>query len=342
MRRSFCFLNKYHIFMKYKNIIVTGGRGFIMFNGLKLWKSIYPECNFICIDNNTYADKFMQKEKNNWLDTNNILRFVIDLSNDNAYYQLCDIVEKYNIDAIIHGAAESHVDNSLNDPNMFFKSNVLGTANILNVAKKYNLRITIVSTDEVYGETTPNDWLLLDDNELPQINPSSPYSSSKASADLIAKSYFRTFGTKVSISRCSNNFGPFQHPEKLIPTVINKVLNNEKIPVYGSGNQKRHWIYVDEHNKSIMNILEKGHPGFIYNIAPLHDNYLTNIDLIKFIIDKFGKSYDLIEHVQDRAGHDVSYYMEANYDFCNSNRHWQDDMIKTIDFYSTFKGNYEK
>lgn len=328
--------------MKYKNILLTGGRGFIGFNAIMLWKKLYPECNFFTLDANTYADKDQQFFKNQYLENNDIKYYELDLSEKTAYDELLHIIDYNNIDAIIHMAAESHVDNSISNPNIFFQSNIIGTINVLNAVKKYDIRLHIVSTDEIYGETTPNDWLLLDDNELPQINPSSPYSSSKASADLIAKSYFRTFGTKVSISRCSNNFGPFQHPEKLIPTVINKVLKNEKIPVYGSGNQKRHWIYVDEHNKSIMNILEKGHPGFTYNIAPLHDNYLANIDLIKFIIDKLGKSYDLIEHVQDRAGHDVSYYMEANYDFCNSNRHWQDDMIKTIDFYGTFKGSYEK
>ena len=332
----------YHIYMKYKNILLTGGRGFIGFNALMLWKKLYPECNLIALDANTYADKDQQSFKNQYLENNDIKYYELDLSEKTSYNELLHIIDNNNIDAIIHMAAESHVDNSILNPNIFFQSNIIGTVNVLNVVRKTNIRLHVVSTDEIYGETTPNDWLLLDDNELPQINPSSPYSSSKASADLIAKSYFRTFGTKVSISRCSNNFGPFQHPEKLIPTVINKVLKNEKIPVYGKRNQKRHWIYVDEHNKSIMNILEKGQPGFTYNIAPLHDNYLANIDLIKFIIDKLGKSYDLIEHVQDRAGHDVSYYMEANYDFCNSNRHWQDDMIKTIEFYRNFKGSYEK
>lgn len=338
----------YNIFMKYKNIIVTGGRGFIMFNGLKLWKSIYPECNFICIDNNTYADKFMQKEKNNWLDTNNILRFVIDLSNDNAYYQLCDIVEKYNIDAIIHGAAESHVDNSLNDPNIFFKSNVLGTANILNVAKKYNLRITIVSTDEVYGETTPDDWEdvdkmynIIDVIEHPEekpLVPSSPYSSSKASADMIALSYHRTFGTQVTVSRCTNNFGKYQHCEKLIGTVISKALKNEKIPVYGKGNQKRHWIHVDEHNRMVMNILEKGKVGKIYNIAPPKESWITNMTLIKFILKTLNKSNDLIEHVTDRLGHDTSYFLYGT-DFCQSDKNWKKDMIETINWY---KENYNE
>jgi dTDP-glucose 4,6-dehydratase len=210
----------------------------------------------------------------------------------------------------------------------------MGTVNLLNLSKKYNIRFHQIGTDEVYGETTPEDWLKLDDNELPIIKPSSPYSSSKASADLIALSYFRTFGTNVTISRCSNNFGPYQHTEKLIPTVINKILRDQNIPVYGEGNQKRHWIYVDEHNRAIMNILEKGSVGIIYNIAPLHDNYITNIELIKFILDYTKKSYNMIEHVTDRLGHDVSYYMEANYEFCNSNKHWKDDMIKTINWYT--------
>jgi dTDP-glucose 4,6-dehydratase len=201
------------------------------------------------------------------------------------------------------------------------------------LSKKHNLEFLQISTDEVYGETTPFDWLKLNDNELPPLKPSSPYSSSKASAELIALSYFRTFGTKVKISRCSNNFGPYQHTEKLIPTIITKILKNEKIPVYGDGTQKRHWIYVDEHNRAIMNILERGINGNIYNIAPLHDNYITNIELIKFILTYMNKSYDMIEHITDRLGHDVSYYMEANYNFCNSNKHWKEDMKKTIDWY---------
>ena len=314
-----------------QNILITGGFGFIGFNAVQMWKKEKPEYNYIILDSETYAAEFLLNEKKDWCIKNKIHFYKCNICDE---FSVESIIIQEKIDTIINFAAESHVDISIKNPNIFFQTNIMGTVNLLNLSKKYNIRFHQISTDEVYGETTPHDWLILDDNEYPPLKPSSPYSSSKASAELIVLSYFRTFGTKVTISRCSNNFGPFQHPEKLIPTVINKVLKNEKIPVYGSGNQKRHWIYVDEHNKSIMNILEKGHPGFIYNIAPLHDNYIPNIDLIKFIIDKLGKSYDLIEHVQDRAGHDVSYYMEANYDFCNSNKHWQDDMIKTINWYT--------
>jgi dTDP-glucose 4,6-dehydratase len=270
-------------------------------------------------------------EKKEWCIKNNIHFYKCNICDE---FSVESIIKQEKIDTIVNFAAESHVDVSIKTPNIFFESNIMGTVTLLNLSKKYNLRFHQISTDEVYGETTPHDWLVLDDYEYPPLKPSSPYSSSKASAELIALSYYRTFGTNITISRCSNNFGPYQHTEKLIPTVINKILKEQNIPVYGEGNQKRHWIYVDEHNRAIMNILEKGIYGTIYNIAPLHDNYITNIELIKFILEYTKKSLDLIEHVPDRLGHDVSYYMEANYDFCNSNKHWKDDMIKTINWYT--------
>ena len=316
--------------MKCKNILVTGGLGFIGFNALQLWKREKPHYNYIVIDCETYAAYYKIDEKRNWLLKNNIPCFKCNICDE---FSVEGLITQYKIDTIVNFAAESHVDNSISGPNIFFQTNIIGTTVLLNLAKKYDLRFHQIGTDEVYGETTPNDWLYLKDNEVPAIKQSSPYSSSKVSAELIALSYFRTFNTKVSVSRCSNNFGPFQHTEKLIPTVINKINNNEKIPVYGNGTQKRHWIYVDEHNRIIMNILECGQPGIIYNIAPLHDNYLTNIELIKFILDYCQKPHTLINYITDRPGHDVSYFMEANYDFCNSNKHWKDDMITTINFY---------
>ena len=313
-----------------KNILITGGLGFIGFNAVQLWKREKPNYNYIIIDDETYAASYKLSEKKKWYIDNNIHLYKCDICDE---FSVDGIIHQEKIDTIVNFAAESHVDNSINKPNIFFQTNIFGVITLLNLSKKYNLKFLQVSTDEVYGETTPNDWLYLNDNELPSLKPSSPYSSSKASAELIALSYNRTFGTDVMVSRCSNNFGPYQHTEKLIPTVITKILNEQKIPVYGEGTQKRHWIFVDEHNKAIMNILEKGNSGKIYNIAPLHDNYITNIELIKFILDYLNKSYDLIEHVTDRLGHDVSYYMEANYEFTNSNVHWKDDMIKTIEWY---------
>ena len=163
--------------------------------------------------------------------------------------------------------------------------------------------------------------------------PSSPYSASKAAADLAALSYNRTFGLNVTVSRCSNNFGPWQHPEKLIGTVISNLIAGRLVPIYGDGTQRRHWIYVDEHNDAIMDILERGESGKIYNISPPGQNWITNIQLTRFIIERFGKNPDeVIKFVKDRPGHDVSYFMTGT-DFCRKYVFWENDMIKTIDWY---------
>jgi len=276
-----------------KNILITGGLGFIGFNAIQLWKKEQPNYNYFIVDIETYAANFKLTEKHEWLKANNVAYFKCDICDE---FSIEVLVKQYSIDTIVHFAAESHVDNSITGPDVFFQTNVIGTTKLLNVAKRNNLRIHVIGTDEVYGETTPNDWFvdtyggaeLIDAKDKPLV-PSSPYSSSKASADMIALSYHRTFGTKVTVSRCTNNFGPWQHPEKLIGTVINKALKDQHIPVYGKGNQKRHWIYVDEHNKKIMEILEKGLLGRIYNIAPSESNWITNITLIKFILKTLNK-----------------------------------------------------
>jgi len=327
-----------------KNILVTGGRGFIGFNALQSWKKNFPEMNFVCLDAETYADKFLIEEKNKWLAENKIKHCVLDLSSIDADLVLHDLIRKNNIDAIVHFAAESHVDNSIKNPNVFFQSNIIGTVSILNAARAHDLRVHIVSTDEVYGETTPESWnvtvpdgrghallgTMLSYENMP-LKPSSPYSSSKASADMIALSYHRTFGSKVTVSRCTNNAGKWQMFEKLIPTVICKALKNQKIPVYGNGLQKRHWINVDEHNKFVMDVLQNGEYGKIYNFAPCDKNYLTNIDIIKFILDYLKKPYDLIEHVTDRLGHDVSYYLVSEKH--TSPQTFSEFMPEVIDWY---------
>lgn len=335
-----------------KNILITGIRGFIGFNAIQLWKKENPEYNYVGLDANTYADKIFQDKKNKWLDENGIDHFDVELGKYSAYqsssWRLTHIVEKYNIDTIVHFAAESHVDNSIKNPNAFFEANVLGTVDVLNCAKDHDLRVHVIGTDEVYGETTPDSWIdrcatensergytyYIEPKDKPLV-PSSPYSSSKASADMIALSYQHTFGTNVTISRCTNNFGPWQHPEKLIGTTISKALRNEKIPVYGKGNQKRHWIHVDEHNRAVMQILKNGKSGAIYNIGPRHDNWITNIELIKFILKQLNKPETLIEHVTDRLGHDTSYYLHSSTIY-ESPRNWKDDMVSTI---SWFKEN---
>lgn len=299
-----------------KNILITGGLGFIGFNAIQLWKKEKPEYNYFIIDNETYAAQFLLDEKLDWLAKNNIPCFKCDICDE---FSIEALIKQFSIDAIINFAAESHVDNSITGPDIFFQTNIIGTTKLLNLAKKHNLRYHQIGTDEVYGETTPDDWDYINDYDFIQhpeykaIIPSSPYSSSKSSADMIALSYHRTFGTKVTVSRCTNNAGKYQHTEKLIGTVISKALNNEKIPVYGKGNQKRHWIHVDDHNRAIMQILESNDYGKIFNIGPCKENWITNIKLIKFILKYLNKPVDLIEHVTDRLGHDTSYFLPPSF-----------------------------
>lgn len=310
-----------------KNILITGIRGFIGFNAVQLWKKEHPECTYVGLDAETYADKFLQGKKDEWLQQNGISTYVVDLGRNDSEHVVESIVLKHKIDTIVNFAAESHVDNSIKNPNVFFHSNVIGTTTMLNVAKKHDIRMHQIGTDEVYGITHPED----NATEDYSLSPSSPYSSSKASADLIALSYFKTFGTKVTVSRCTNNAGPWQMSEKLIPTVISKAMRNEKIPVYGDGMQRRHWIHVDEHNRAIFKILKDGECGKVYNIAPCHANYLANIEIIKAILDCLGKPYDLIEHVADRLGHDTSYYLYSK--LFTSEKLFLDDLPKIVEWY---------
>lgn len=312
-----------------KNILITGGLGFIGFNAIQLWKKERPNYNYFIADIETYAANFKLVEKHDWLKANNIAYFKCDICDE---FALEALIKQFGIDTIVNFAAESHVDNSITGPDVFFQTNVIGTTKLLNIAKRNDLRFHQIGTDEVYGETTPKSWKHSKVAEEKPLVPSSPYSSSKASADMIALSYHRTFGTRVTVSRCTNNFGPWQHTEKLIGTVIRKALKDEKIPVYGEGNQKRHWIHVDEHNMKIMDILEKGETGKIYNIAPAKENWISNIKLIKFILKTLKKPQNLIEHVTDRLGHDSSYFLYGT-DFCQSDKCWKDDMKATVEWY---------
>lgn len=308
-----------------KNVLVTGGLGFIGFNALKLWKKTRPDLNLFCLDCFTYAAQFKLEEKLKWCEDN-----VIEIERTSITNPFIESYCKRNsIDTIVNYAAETHVDNSIVDPNVFFQVNIIGTVNLLNIARKLKIHLHQVSTDEVYGPSTPEDNISVGS----MLVPSSPYSSSKASADLIALSYFKTFGTKVTISRCTNNFGKYQHCEKLIGTVISAALNNQKIPVYGNGLQKRHWTFVDDHNKAVLDIIEKCKVGQIYNIGPSENNYVTNIDLIKFILKYLKKPDNLIEHVADRAAHDISYYLKPSSSFCYASTDWKTALPQVIDWY---------
>lgn len=311
------------------NILVTGARGFIGFNMAQMLVAQRPGLKIVCTDNETYADKFLQEKKDAFFAKHGIEHFKADLSLKHDIQLLENVVKDFKIRTILHYAAESHVDNSLKDPLLFANSNVVGTAAVCSLAKDFSLRLHVVSTDEVYGITRPEDYCYED---YP-LSPSSPYSASKAASELIALSYAKSFGTNITISRCSNNFGAWQAPEKLLPTIIRKALANEKIPIYGDGLQCRHWIHVDEHNKQIMKILEQedAKPGAIYNIAPPPDNYMSNMQIAGIILNMLNKPMNLLEHVTDRLAHDTSYYLYSTK--CNTERRFIDDIQSVVKWY---------
>lgn len=312
-----------------KNVLVTGGRGFIGFNALMLWKKTRPNLNFVNVDAGTYADRFMILEKAKLLKENDIPSFMLNLGYNRAQEGIESIIDTFGIDTICHFSAESHVDNSLNDPMPFFESNIIGTVNVIEVARKKNVRFHYVSTDEVYGITYPENEINCDS----PMRPSSPYSSSKASADLIIQSYMKSFGLKATISRCSNNFGPWQMSEKMIPTILRKLEAKEKIPVYGDGKQFRQWIYVDDHNNAIMDIME-GEPGKIYNISSNKFGYIRNIDLVGIFAEMYGRKVeDVVEFVEDRKAHDTSYYITNYAPIDYGEEHVKEMFVKTCNWY---------
>jgi dTDP-glucose 4,6-dehydratase len=210
------------------------------------------------------------------------------------------------VDAVVHFAAESHVDRSINDGSVFVRTNVLGTNTLLQCALETNIQKFIhVSTDEVYGSIEKGSF-----NEKSILNPSSPYSSSKAGSDLLALSYYTTYGLPILVTRCTNNFGPYQHPEKLIPYFINKLIKGEKVPVYGTGLNVRDWIYVEDHCSAIDFLLRSGKNGEIYNIDG--GNELTNLEITKRLLQAFGYNNSMIEYVEDRKGHDFRYSLDGS------------------------------
>lgn len=320
-----------------KNLMITGGLGFIGFNFICEIIKKYPYINIINIDNETYAGRFLLNKKKKILNTffsNKNNQFIKTIKcNINNAKKIEELVNTYEINTIINFAAESHVDNSIKTPDIFVKSNINGTQTLLEIAKKYNLRFHQVSTDEVYGPVNPyND--VVDENF--KYNPSSPYSASKTAADLLVLAYTKTFGLNATITRCTNNYGPWQHNEKLIPLVITNALNNKQIPVYGDGKQIRNWIYVNDHCEGIMNVLACDTiPGQIFNIGS--KTLITNIDLIKKILKILNKSESLITYIKDRPAHDFAYHLCSNKIMNKFN--WQEQMefeeglISTINFY---------
>ena len=312
--------------------LVTGGAGFIGSNYLHYVTEKYPEDKFVCLDALTYAGNYNNikdlEEKDNF-------KFV---HGDITDKELVDkLFEEEKFDIVINFAAESHVDNSIKNPSIFLTTNIIGTQVLMDACRKYGVkRYHQVSTDEVYGDLPLDRPDLLFTEDTP-IHTSSPYSSSKAGADLLVMAYYRTFNLPVTISRCSNNYGPYQFPEKLIPVVISKALKGEKIPVYGTGENVRDWIHVHDHNVGVDMIVRNGKVGEVYNLGGHSEK--TNLELVKLILKELGKSEDLIEFVADRKGHDLRYAIDSSKveKELNWNRSYtfEDGIKETIDWYTS-------
>ena len=285
--------------------LITGGAGFIGSNYLHYVTDKYKNDYFVCLDALTYAGNYNNikdlEEKDNY-------KFVKGDITDRVFIDKLFNDEKF--DVVINFAAESHVDNSISNPEIFLITNIIGTEILMDASIKYNVkRYHQISTDEVYGDLPLDrkDLLFMEDTPL---HTSSPYSTSKASADLLVMAYYRTYGLSVTISRCSNNYGPYQFPEKLIPLTIMKALNNEKIPVYGTGENVRDWIHVHDHNVGVDLIVRNGKVGEVYNLGGHAERH--NLDIVKTILKQMGKSEDLIRFVEDRKRHDLRYAIDSS------------------------------
>ena len=311
------------------NILVTGAAGFIGANFVEYFVNKHPDYNVVVLDKLTYAG--------NMDNLNNVIDKITFVKGDICDYDfVLDLFKKYDINGVIHFAAESHVDNSIKNPFIFTHTNVIGTHTLLESAKNVwgegsKNKFVHISTDEVYGSLKDDGYF----TEKSPIKPSSPYSASKASSDLIAFAYKETYKMNINVTNCSNNYGPYQHNEKLIPHMIKLAMKNEKLPVYGTGKNIRDWLYVEDHCEAIDIVFHKGISGERYNIGG--HNEKKNIDIVKLILKHLGKSEDLIEFVEDRKGHDYRYAIdptkiktELNWE---PHTKFEDGIIKTIDWY---------
>ncbi len=283
-------------------LLVTGGAGFIGGNFVQYMVNKYPQYAIYNLDLLTYAGDLTKHQS---IEKNKNYHFIQGDITDRE--RIISIFEKEKFDFVIHFAAESHVDRSITDPSIFVHTNVMGTQILLDAAKQFGVKKFVhVSTDEVYGELDfdPSTFF----TEKSPLQPNSPYSASKASSDLLVRAYHETFGLPINITRCSNNYGPYQFPEKLIPLTISRVLNNQSIPIYGNGKNVRDWLHVLDHCSAIDLILHKGIFGEVYNIGG--HNERTNLEVVKKIIETLGKSDDLIMYVKDRLGHDKRYAID--------------------------------
>ena len=313
-----------------KKIIVTGGAGFIGSNFIFHMLEKHPEDRIICVDQLTDAGNLSTLAP--VMDRPNFRFCRTDICDREAIYQL---FEEEHPDIVVNFAAESHVDRSIENPSIFLETNIIGTSVLMDACRKYGIeRYHQVSTDEVYGDLPLDRPDLFFTEETP-IHTSSPYSSSKASADLLVLAYHRTYGLPVSISRCSNNYGPYHFPEKLIPLMIINALHDQPLPVYGAGLNVRDWLYVEDHCKAIDLVIRDGRIGEVYNIGG--HNEMQNIEIVRLICDRLHKPESLITYVTDRKGHDLRYAIDPTK--IHNELGWlpetkfADGIEKTIDWY---------
>jgi len=327
-----------------RKILVTGGAGFIGSNFVRMVLSEHPDCFVANLDKLTYAGNL-----------ENLIGFLDKPNHKFIKGDICDgqlvqkIIEKHQIDTIINFAAESHVDRSITEPKIFIEANVTGTLTLLEAARNQKLeRFIQISTDEVYGALGEEGKF----TEQTPLSPNSPYSVTKAAADMLVKAFGHTWGVKYNITRCSNNYGPYQFPEKLIPLIINNAINNKELPVYGDGLYVRDWLYVYDHCTAIWQVLQKAPPGEIYNIGGCDEK--ANLEVINLILSRLEKPKTLIKHVTDRPGHDRRYAIDASRIIKELN--WQpsvsfeEGINKTIDWYlqnqdwlhNIVSGDYQK
>lgn len=312
-----------------KNVLVTGAAGFIGANFAEYFVNKHPDYNVVVLDKLTYAGNMDNLKK--------VMDKITFVQGDICDFEfVLDLFKKYDINGVIHFAAESHVDNSIKNPFVFTQTNVIGTHTLLEAAKQVwgegsPNKFVHISTDEVFGSLKEDGYF----TEKSPIKPSSPYSSSKASSDLIALAYKETYKMNVNVTNCSNNYGPYQHNEKLIPHMIKLALKDEKLPVYGEGLNIRDWLYVEDHCEAIDLVFHNGVSGERYCIGG--HNEKRNIEIVKLILQRLGKSEDLIEHVEDRKGHDYRYAIDPTK--ISKELGWlpktkfEDGIVKTIDWY---------
>lgn len=327
-----------------RRLLVTGGAGFIGSNFVRMTLAEHEDCFVVNFDKLTYAGNL-----------ENLAGFENHPNHKFVKADICDgvavekIIDEYKIDSIINFAAESHVDRSITDPKVFIETNITGTLTLLEAARDKKLeRFIQISTDEVYGALGPEGKF----TEQTPLSPNSPYSASKAAADHLVKAFGHTWGVKYNITRSSNNYGPYQFPEKLIPLMINNALNDKELPVYGDGLYVRDWLYVYDHCTAVWKVLTEGRVGEVYNIGGCNEK--ANLEVIKLILNRLDKPKSLIKHITDRPGHDRRYAIEAAKTMTQLN--WQpsvsfeEGIEKTIDWYlqnqkwlnNVVSGDYQK